>query len=80
MRGQLSGLVTFKGDHHFLVQGDDGRRYFAFRKSLEAFGVSFDDLKVTMRVVFTPAESDRRRDDPRAIEIKVVDSTTLDGH
>lgn len=75
----MSGLIVKLDQHTFVVAGDDGRRYFAYRRHLDSFGLQFADLKISMRVIFTPVESFRSRDDPRAIEIRVIDATTLDG-
>lgn len=59
------------------IAGDDGRRYFMHIRNFSHYGpgtgMKYHQLRATMRVAFTPAESDRARDDPRAIEIKVTD-------
>jgi hypothetical protein len=59
------------------IMGDDGRRYFMAWKNFARYGphtaIPFRQLRVTMRVEFVPVESDRARDDPRALEIKVTD-------
>lgn len=64
------------------ILGDDGRHYFLPWKNLAKFGgvgaAKWSDVRATMRVRFTPAESDRAKDDPVAIMVTVIDDV-LDG-
>lgn len=59
------------------IRGDDGVRYFMVAKNFARYGpnagIAFRQLRPTMRVRFTPAQSDRAKDDPRALEIVVTD-------
>ena len=63
----------------FIIRGQDGRRYFAYYRALDTFGVAFEDLKLTMPVSFTPAASDRLKDDDRAIMVRVTGAPMVDG-
>lgn len=61
------------------ILGDDGRRYFLVWKNMQQLSpLGFADLRVGDRVTFTPVESDRARDDPRAIEVR-AEGARLDG-
>jgi hypothetical protein len=75
----MTGHIERIHEHTFVIRGDDGLAYFAYRASLDSFGVQFADLRPTMRVRFTPAESGRTKDDPRAVDVMVTDRSTLDG-
>lgn len=56
------------------IMGDGGRRYFMVWKNFDSYsGIKWKQVRTTMRVRFLPAESDRARDDPRALEIRVTD-------
>jgi hypothetical protein len=75
----MTGTIERLDAHSFIIRGADNRRYFCYRRHLDSFGVQFDDLKLTMPVSFTPIESDRQRDDPRAIEVHVTGAPLVDG-
>lgn len=68
----MTGRIERIDPHTFVIRGDDGCRYFAYRRNLDSFGVQFEDLKLTMPVVFDVAVSDRLQDDDRAIMVRVT--------
>lgn len=79
MTGTIDRLHT--GGHTGSIQGDDGRRYYLYRTNLATLQpYGWEDLRVGWRVAFSPAESGRTKDDPRAIEVDVIETVeALDG-
>jgi hypothetical protein len=80
---QLSGTIErlHANGHTGSIMSDDGQRYFFPRQNLARFGwlpVTWDQIRVGMRCRFTPAVSDRAKDDPRALEVVITDQE-LDG-
>ena len=70
---RLTGTIERKHDHTCTILCDqDSRRYFAYRANFDTFDLPWHLVRVTMRVSFLGVESDRRRDDPRAIEIRII--------
>jgi hypothetical protein len=57
------------------IRGDDGHAYFLLWKNLSTYShaVKWADVRVGMRVRFIPVESDRRKDDPPAIEVTIIE-------
>lgn len=74
---RIYGTLTRLNDDRYsaFIQGDDGREYFLAKPNMASYGtrVLWRDLRVSMRVSFIPAESDRRRDKPVALECRVTD-------
>ncbi len=73
MTGQIDSVL----DHHATILGDDGLRYYMYRTNLSRFGGLVNDfrqLRATMRVEFTGVESDRKKDHPVALEVRVTSS------
>lgn len=75
---RLRGTIERVHTHTCTILGDDGRRYFAYRNNFDTFDLPWHLVRVSMGVTFLPIESDRKRDDPRAIEIRIV-SGPMDG-
>lgn len=69
---RLRGTIERKHDHTCTILGDDGRRYFAYRANFDTFDLPWHLVRVSMGVTFLGVESDRAKDDPRAIEIRIV--------
>jgi len=77
MTARPQGIISRIDPHSFIIDGDDGQWYFAYRNNLDSFTVSFVDLRVGMRCSFLTAWSGRPQDDQRAIEIRVINTTPL---
>jgi hypothetical protein len=77
--GRMRGVIDQIHEHTFTIIGDDGERYFAYRRNLDSFTTPFTGLVRLMQVSFLPVGSDRAKDDARAIEIKVIAQAPRDG-
>ena len=74
----MTGRILTLLDHHAVIEGDYGTRYFMFRSHLARHhaagtGVStFSDLRVGMVMAFTPIEAGCRRCSPVALDARVT--------
>lgn len=80
----VTGTIRYKHPNGYsaTIDGDDGRRYFLAWKNMQqhagVHAATWAQVRPTMRVRFLPAESDRAKDDPVALECVVIEDV-LDG-
>lgn len=70
----MTGVIKYlhDGGHTGVIRGADGLDYFLYRSNVQQFSpVPWRQARVGQRCEFTPVESDRAKDDDRAIEVRI---------
>lgn len=66
----MGGVIEHLKETYGFICGDDRKSYFFIPTGLQVYTTKFEELKVGMKVEFTPIAHPKG---PRAIEVKVGD-------
>ena len=77
---RITGTIRYKDPHSCIIEDDFGGKYFAYRLNFDSLQSGpWEDVRPGMGVSFLPVGSDRAKDDPRAIEVRITERAVLDG-